>query len=149
MDITIHEELEDNPKDELTAEGTIPSYYLKSIFIKEVESMIASGEKITLSDKRVLGRYALRYGKEYCRTGCNRCETGCPKEVSIATTLRFQMYFSDYGMEKHAMEAYARLQGNAEKCIDCEDETCLGGCPYELPVSALLRDAHKTLSITV
>jgi predicted aldo/keto reductase-like oxidoreductase len=109
----------------------------------------ASGEKYTDSDKEILDRYAQRYGKEYCRTGCNTCEPDCGKGVSIATTLRYQMYFGDYGMEKHAIESYARLQNNAQRCIDCEDETCLGGCPYELPVSDLMRDAHRNLSITV
>lgn len=109
----------------------------------------ASGEEYTASDQDILDRYARRYGKEYCRTGCNSCEPGCIKGVSIATTLRYQMYFSDYGMEKHAIESYARLKNNAATCFDCEDETCLGGCPYELPVSDLMRDAHRNLSITV
>ena len=111
--------------------------------------LTASGEKYTASDQRILDRYAARYGKEYCRTGCSTCEPNCPNGVSIATTLRHQMYFTDYGMEKHAMESYAQVQGNAGRCLDCEDDTCVGGCPYELPVSTLLRNAHRTLTITV
>jgi predicted aldo/keto reductase-like oxidoreductase len=111
--------------------------------------LTASGKKITASDQRILNRYAARYAKEYCRTGCNTCEPSCPNGVSIATTLRHQMYFIDYGMEKHAMESYAHLKDNAGRCLDCEDDTCAGGCPYELPVSTLLREAHRTLTITV
>jgi predicted aldo/keto reductase-like oxidoreductase len=111
--------------------------------------LTASGKKITASDQRILDRYAARYAKEYCRTGCNTCEPSCPNGVSIATTLRHQMYFIDYGMEKHAMESYAHLHNNAGRCLDCEDDTCVGGCPYELPVSTLLREAHRTLTITV
>lgn len=111
--------------------------------------LTASGEKFRVSDAKALNRYAKRYGQEYCRTGCNACESSCPDGVSIATTLRFQMYFRDYGMEKHAMESYAGVQDNAGRCLDCTDDACVGGCPYELPVSTLLRDAHRTLSITV
>ena len=111
--------------------------------------LTASGRKYTVSDQRILDLYAARYGKEYCRTGCSTCEPSCPNGVSIATTLRHQMYFSDYGMEKHAIESYAHVQKNADRCLDCEDDTCVGGCPYELPVSTLLRDAHRTLTITV
>jgi predicted aldo/keto reductase-like oxidoreductase len=111
--------------------------------------LTASGETFASSDSRVLDRYAKRYGKEYCRTGCGSCETSCPEEVSIATTLRYQMYFRDYGMEKHAMESYARMQKNAGKCLDCQDEACVDGCPYELPVSSLMREAHRALTMTV
>lgn len=108
----------------------------------------ASGEKFTLSDQRVLDRYAQRFGKEYCRTGCNQCEPACPKGVPVATALRYKMYFSDYGMEKHAMESYARLLVNAEPCLSCEEDTCAVGCPYQLPVSSLLKEAHTALTMS-
>lgn len=108
--------------------------------------LTASGQKFTAADKRILDRYARRFGKEYCRTGCNSCEPACPEGVAIASTLRFQMYFKDYGMEKRALESYARLENKAEKCTTCESLTCTGACPYGLSVSALLREAHETLS---
>jgi predicted aldo/keto reductase-like oxidoreductase len=123
------------------------------ITIKRVSDLnrylTASGQPYTASDQSILDRYAERYGTEYCRTGCNQCETGCPESVPIATTLRYQMYFSDYGNEKHAMQSYARLQDNAETCLACQKETCVTACPYGLPVSALLRGAHRTLTFTV
>ncbi len=109
----------------------------------------ASGEKYTASDKRILDLYARRYGKEYCRTGCNLCEAGCPVGVQIATSLRYQMYFKDYGMERRAMESYARLARNAASCLDCVEEFCKGACPYGLPIRALLRDTHEALSFSV
>ncbi|UCD34361.1 MAG: aldo/keto reductase [Nitrospiraceae bacterium] len=109
----------------------------------------ASGQKFTAADQRILDRYARRFGKEYCRTGCNQCETSCPQGVAIASTLRFQMYFRDYGMEKKALQSYARLERKADKCRTCEPKSCSGACPFGLPVSALLRDAHEELSFTV
>lgn len=123
------------------------------ISIKSIKDMnlyiSASGQKFTAADQQVLNEYAKRFGKEYCRTGCSECETTCPEGVSIATTLRFQMYFSDYGMEKKAIESYARLDANASKCASCETEDCTGGCPFGLPVSSMLRQAHNDLSFIV
>jgi predicted aldo/keto reductase-like oxidoreductase len=111
--------------------------------------LTASGKPYTATDRRILDKYEKRYGKEYCRTGCNECESSCPKGVSVATTLRYEMYFSNYGMEKNAMKSYARLQRNAEPCLDCSEESCASACPYGLPVNALLREAHGTLTFTV
>lgn len=123
------------------------------ITIKRVSDLdlflTASGEPFTASDQKVLDQYAQQYGKRYCRTGCSECESECSKGVSIATILRYQMYFNDYGMEKHAMKSYAGLQACAEQCLSCDSERCVSACPYELPVSDLLRDAHKTLTFTI
>lgn len=109
----------------------------------------ASGKEFTASDQKILDRYAEMYGKEYCRTGCSDCEKFCAKGVNIANIMRYQMYFKDYGMEKRGIESYARLKVNAKVCIDCNDNSCAGGCPYGLPVNELLRKAHKDLSINV
>lgn len=109
----------------------------------------ASGQSIEAADLKTLDRYAQRYGREYCRTGCNECEIGCPRGVEIATTLRYQMYFKDYGLEKRAMESYAGLTKNARACMDCYEEFCAGACPYGLPLRALLRETHETLSFRV
>jgi len=109
----------------------------------------ASGQKLETADLKTLNRYAQRYSREYCRTGCNECQAGCPFGVEIATALRYQMYFRDYGLEKRAMESYARLGKNAVACIDCDGELCARACPYGLRLRALLRETHETLSFTV
>lgn len=123
------------------------------ISIKSVSALdlylTASGEKFTARDRRILDRYAKQFGKEYCRTGCNECEAACPNGVAIASALRYQMYFRDYGMEKNAMQYYARLDAKASACSSCATENCKGACPYGLPVSALLRDAHDSLTFNV
>jgi len=109
----------------------------------------ASGEKLTKADRETLDRYAKQFGREYCRTGCSDCETACPQGVAIATTLRYQMYFKDYGREKNAMESYAKLKAKADKCSSCTTVECRGSCPYGLTVNALLREAHDSLSFSV
>jgi predicted aldo/keto reductase-like oxidoreductase len=109
----------------------------------------ASGEAPSAADRRVLDRYAARYGKLYCRTGCSSCESACASGVPVATALRYQMYFRDYGMEKQAMQSYAALNRDAERCLSCEEPNCTRSCPYGLPVQTLLRSAHDNLSFVV
>ncbi len=109
----------------------------------------ASGKDFTASDQKILDRYAQMYSKEYCRTGCSDCEASCKNDVGIANILRYEMYFKDYGAEKRAIESYARLKVNAKVCIDCNDNSCAGACPFGLPVNKLMRKAHKDLSINV
>jgi len=106
----------------------------------------ASGKELTASDERLLDRYLAEFGRDYCRTGCSDCETGCPAGVPIASILRYQMYFEHYGDEKRAMEAYADLGLRAHDCLGCVAESCVGGCPHELPVASKMRIAHRQLS---
>lgn len=111
------------------------------------EYLGASGTPFSAADQRLLDRYAARYGREYCRTGCDDCESRCPAGVAIASVLRYQMYFDDYGQEKDAMRAYAALADKASPCVGCESHSCVAACPHGLPVAAKLRAAHRDLSL--
>jgi uncharacterized protein len=106
----------------------------------------ASGQKFTVADMKILNRYSEQFANKYCRTGCNECQSACPKGVSIATIMRYQMYFKDYGLEKDAMECYAGLGKTAKECTTCEIRNCANACPYGLPVYAFLREAHDNLT---
>ncbi len=112
------------------------------------EYLPASGQQFSRSDQEVLDRYAAQYGALYCRTGCGQCQASCAKGVAIAATLRFQMYFNDYGMEKQAMAHYARLEANGAGCGNCDSQACGPACPYGLQVGTLMREAHETLSFS-
>jgi predicted aldo/keto reductase-like oxidoreductase len=109
----------------------------------------ASGQEFSARDQEILDRYAQVYGKEYCRTGCGDCEPGCPHGVPIASIMRYQMYFKDYGMEKRAMRSYAAVTKSARSCLDCKIKGCDGACTYGLPVREMLREAHESLSFVV
>ncbi|MBF0142591.1 MAG: aldo/keto reductase [Magnetococcales bacterium] len=106
----------------------------------------ASGSPFTQADRKELDRYAALHGTAYCRTGCGDCVSHCSEGVEIANILRYQMYFENYGDEKQAMVAYARLGHDASSCLDCADSACDRGCAYGLPVGEKLRAAHRTLS---
>ncbi|MBF0459337.1 MAG: aldo/keto reductase [Nitrospirae bacterium] len=109
----------------------------------------ASGQEFTAADERILNQYAHAHGSSYCRTGCGLCEGVCENGVEIAASLRYQMYFRDYGMEKRAMTSYAQLKNKAEACLTCTSATCAGACPYGLPVAEMLRDTHHTLTFNI
>ncbi|MBF0329998.1 MAG: aldo/keto reductase [Nitrospirae bacterium] len=118
--------------------------------VSDIETYLAaSGKKFTQNDRRALNEYAMMFGKEYCRTGCNECESLCNRGVEIATIMRYQMYFNDYGMEKRAIESYASVKGKSAACSDCDNPACISGCPYGLSVKNMLADAHDTLTISV
>lgn len=107
----------------------------------------ASGQAFTAADQRALDLYAALHGQEYCRTGCGDCESACSSGVPIASILRYQMYFENYGDEKRAMQSYAALETNAAACATCTDGACAASCPYGLSVPAKLAAAHRTLTL--
>lgn len=109
----------------------------------------ASGQRFTSRDARVLKRYASLYSSQYCRTGCNQCETACPENMPIATTLRYRMYFEDYGMEKEAIVAYTQTGRKGISCKDCREAVCEENCPYGLNIREMLLSAHQMLTLTV
>ena len=108
----------------------------------------ASGKKFTALSRDVLNRYAKLYSGEYCRTGCGDCLESCSSKVNIATILRYQMYFQDYGMEKRAMASYSLLEQKADTCSTCSYASCEKACPYGLPVALMLQKAHAQLSLS-
>lgn len=109
----------------------------------------ASGQEFTALDQKILDAYASLHGASYCRTGCSLCEEACAKGVEIASTLRYQMYFADYHMEKRAITSYASLKTKAGHCSGCDGHDCTGACPYGLPVAGMLKEAHENLTIEV
>lgn len=106
----------------------------------------ASGIAFTDADKAVLQHYTTQFSNDYCRTGCSQCEP-CQHNVPIASILRYQMYFENYGEEQRAMRAYAALTTNAEACLTCEDAACASACPFGLNIKHKLSAAHATLSM--
>ncbi len=106
----------------------------------------ASGKPFKSSDQAMLDQYKKLYSAEYCRTGCGECLDSCPSNVDIATILRYQMYFQDYGMEKKSLKDYASLEQKANVCNACEGRPCEKSCSYGLPVASMLKNAHEQLS---
>jgi predicted aldo/keto reductase-like oxidoreductase len=117
---------------------TIPG--LRSI--SEVENAASVGESyrcLTDSEKE---RFNFQLGKLYCRD-CGLCMP-CPEKVNLAATLRFETFYSVYGLKNWAKKLYGGLEVKADKCTKCGE--CESKCPYKLPVTNLLKEAHRKLS---
>ena len=115
--------------------------------IRDVEQYVGStGVVLSAADQRGLEAYASALGSTHCRIGCSDCHGPCPADVPIADLLRFNEYFVNYGMERHALRRYADVGGRAllAACAGC-DAPCERACPYDLPVRTLLAAADHNL----
>jgi uncharacterized protein len=77
----------------------------------------------------------------YCRD-CGLCMP-CPEKVNIPATLRFESFYSVYGLKSWARKLYGGLEVKADKCTGCGE--CQQKCPYKLQVVNMLKDVHKKL----
>lgn len=88
-------------------------------------------------------------GKNYCR-GCGYCKP-CPQGLPIPTILqlynRWEIFEGvDWSQMHHITEEYNSTVGNEvtpDKCVACN--ACSQRCPFNLPISSLMKDASKRL----
>jgi len=111
------------------------------------EYVRASAQPLDRSDLQVIAEYQRQTKEDYCRVSCSECLSVCPQNVAINDVLRYQMYFSDYRMEKEAMRYYSELD-NGKKPVNCA--SCIGqcelACPHGLKVKEKLIKAHEVLN---
>jgi predicted aldo/keto reductase-like oxidoreductase len=88
---------------------------------------------------------AYRFGElppePFCRE-CGLC-TPCPDGVEIESILKWDMYYSFYGIQKWTREQYPKLRTRVKSCTECGK--CEEKCPYNLPVMKMLKEAEKRL----
>ncbi|MDH5681214.1 MAG: aldo/keto reductase [Spirochaetota bacterium] len=108
------------------------------------EYVKASGKKFGQTDHEVLMKAAM--ADDNCQIGCTSCEPACDKGVKISDILRYNMYFTNYDQQKHAMEKYSYLPASnrADACGSC-DAACEKACPYGVSVKEKLAEAHSNL----
>lgn len=82
----------------------------------------------------------------YCNHGCAACEASCPRGVPVSEVLRVRMYATDYGDRTFARREYAQLPADADSCLSCASQSCLGRCPQGLEIPRLTRSAHAMLA---
>jgi aryl-alcohol dehydrogenase-like predicted oxidoreductase len=109
------------------------------------ECVAAVGAPLTVSEGKMLRRYAVEMYARYCRF-CRSCEASCPHAVKVADVMRFEMYYSCYGRESEALARYAAL-GRDRSAAPCEG--CAGRCDGACPFGRMVRDglvaAHRLL----
>lgn len=110
------------------------------------EYIYASGKELTNEDVAILDKYDDLIAGTHCFTSCGDCLDSCPSSLPINDVLRHRMYFEDYGDQKQAMELYAKLEKNADACINCA-APCTGACPEGINIQERMIGAHERLTL--
>lgn len=85
---------------------------------------------------------ATQLGEEFCRR-CDYCQP-CPNSVPIPKILWLSNYHRRYGdRDPWIEEDYMALEIDATGCQECGE--CEQKCPYDLPIRAMLKEAHREL----
>lgn len=93
-------------------------------------------------ESRLLQQEIQELGKEFCRR-CEYC-LPCPQGIKIPQVFILEGYATRYNLAEWALGRYADLATDAAACIECG--TCLSRCPYGLPITEMLKRAHKVLA---
>ncbi len=80
-------------------------------------------------------------GKGFCRR-CEYCQP-CPQGIKIPVILILEGYVTRYNLPEWGRGRYASLDIDASVCEECG--ICESRCPYNLPITDLLKRAHKNL----
>ena len=78
-------------------------------------------------------------GTQFCRR-CNYCAP-CSQGISIPNVFLFEGYLSRYGLADWARSRYNAMEKTASDCIGCC--VCESRCPYNLPISKMMRAAAE------
>jgi predicted aldo/keto reductase-like oxidoreductase len=109
---------------------------LRSVF--EVETAVnaeTNYQGLTATEQK---RFAFKLGA-YCRD-CGMCMP-CPEKINIPAMLRFDSFYSIYGLKNWARKLYTGLEVKFDKCSQCG--ACQQKCPYNLPIERMLKEAHE------
>ncbi len=95
-------------------------------------------------EQRALEVLAEELDADYCRS-CSTCEKMCPSGIPIPDIMRFEMYYSSYGLESEAQELYRGIPASmatdtCDRCGKCEE-----ACPHGLLIIRKLEEIHALL----
>jgi predicted aldo/keto reductase-like oxidoreductase len=110
--------------------------------ITEVKTAAKAGinyQKLTTKEQK---QFNFNLGN-YCRD-CASCMP-CPEKINIPAILRFNTFYTIYGLKNWARKLYGGLEINAAKCTQCRQ--CQPKCPHNLSIQDKLKEAHKNLAI--
>ena len=106
----------------------------------EVETAAKVGRTYQGLTEQERKRFDFQLGT-YCRD-CGLCMP-CPEKINIPATLRFDTFYSVYGLKNWASRLYGGLEAKADKCTSCGE--CQQKCPYKLAIVSMLKEANEKL----
>ena len=109
------------------------------------ENLEAIGGTMSEVEIRGLREFRLAMDADYCRM-CGACQRANPDGVAVSDIMRFRGYSRGFCREREARALYAALPSHAR--VDAVDslESYERACPYNLPLTKLLTDAHRMLT---
>jgi len=90
-------------------------------------------------------RYWAEQQGKYC-SNCGACSELCPQGPALQRTLRYRMYYKDYGMTEYARSKYASLNLGPDPVAELDCTSCESVCPRRLPLREMVREAHTLLA---
>ena len=93
--------------------------------VAEVEVAAKVGEYYHGLTEQEQKRFGFQLGA--CCRDCGLCMP-CPEKLNIPAILRFDTFYSVYGLKNWASRLYGGLEVKADKCTGCGE--CQQKCPY-------------------
>ncbi len=116
--------------------------------VDEVVSLYEHPNIVTDEDIRLMEKYRLELGKEFCRR-CEYCQP-CPQGVMITAAMGYKVIAARMS-PKVAIEFSKVPMESIALCTECRE--CADRCPYELPIPDILKvhydlyERHKAESL--
>jgi hypothetical protein len=102
--------------------------------------------KITLTDLRLLDRYAAETASCYCAGCTSICESVLGGEVPIGDIMRYLMYHNSYGDVERARACFAEISPRVRGRLAGMDYARVEGlCPQKMPIGRLIAHAVEVL----
>ena len=115
-------------------------------YVRENVAAARSEKSLTAQESHQLNQLAALTAGYACN-GCNHiCEGAVTREVSIADTLRYLMYYECYGKTGRARELYRAIPASARDVSDDELQQACQVCPQGIDIPARLRRARDLLA---
>jgi len=114
---------------------------LRSVEEVEAAATVAKDFKGLSEEEKRLYWFGELPPEPFCRE-CGLCS--CPEGIRIPTVLRWNQYYTFYGIRNWTREQYEKLNVKAKMCTECAE--CEKKCPFSLPVMKMLKDAGTRLA---
>lgn len=102
--------------------------------VTEVVSFYRRPNKVTQKDLKLMDKYRLELGKQFCRR-CEYCQP-CPQGVMITPAMGYKVLAARMS-PKVAVEFSKIPMESVSLCTECRE--CVARCPYELPIPDILK----------
>jgi uncharacterized protein len=102
--------------------------------VDQVISFFDEPNKVTDDDQKLMEKYRLELGKEFCRR-CEYCQP-CSQGVLITSAMGYKIVAARMSAKVAAEFCRAAME-SVPQCTECRE--CIDRCPYELPIPEILK----------